>query len=313
VLSNVAARFQLENFLSMKQLEMTAPSVCAVVVTYNPSTAMVAHLADVTAQASSVVVVDNSSCCNALQRVRESARLLNFHLIENGENLGVAEALNQGARWAKSQGYSTVILFDQDTRIAEDFIHRMLKSWIEHQQKDLIAVIQPRYLNPLNGRELPSAKTDKNEPISYMTSGSLLPVSIFDRIGWFASEYFIDYVDVEYCLRARARGYRVVQSKDAILFHAPGQLTAVRLFGAFGFETTNHSAVRRYYLIRNRIATERKYFRTFPLWTVKDLIHTHKDVLKVLLGESDKRQKITAMLKGLMDGLAGRMGKMPAS
>lgn len=296
----------------MMQPEMTA-SVCAVVVTYNPTPAMVEHLGRVSAQASGLVVVDNGSDSNLLLQVRESARVFDFHLIENRENLGVAEALNQGVRWAKSQGYATAILFDQDTRIEENFIQSMMKSWMEHRQRDLIAVMQPRYVSPLNGRESPPAKANHEEPISYMTSGSLLPLSIFDNIGWFATEYFIDYVDFEYCLRALARGYRVVQSKNAALIHSPGHLKAVRLFGLFTFQTSNHSAMRRYYLIRNRVATARKYFRTFPLWTVKDLLYTHKEVLKILLGENDKREKIMAMLKGLVDGLAGRMGKMPDS
>jgi rhamnosyltransferase len=290
---------------------MTAPSICAVVVSYNPSAAMVEHLTKVRAQANGLVVVDNASCSTALCQIRESARLLDFHLIENRENLGIAEALNQGVRWAKSQGHSAVILLDQDTRISEDFIQRMVKSWSEHEHRNLIAVLQPRYANPLNGNELPLATADKDEPISYMTSGSLLPISIFDSIGWFATEYFIDYVDFEYCLRARTRGYRIVQSKDAVLLHAPGQLKAVRLFGVLSFQTSNHSATRRYYLIRNRVATARKYFRAFPVWAVKDLWYTHKDLLKILLGENEKRKKITAMIKGLVDGLTGRMGKIP--
>ena len=49
-----------------------------------------------------------------------------------------------------------------------------------------------------------------------------MPMWIFDKIGWFASEFFIDWVDIEYCFRIREAGYLIVESWDAILLHEPG-------------------------------------------------------------------------------------------
>jgi rhamnosyltransferase len=289
---------------------MIAQSVCAVIVTYHPNAEIIKRVSTIRPQVQGLVAVDNGSSSAELCQLRESAETLCFQLIENGENRGIAEALNQGVLWAKSKGYQWVILLDQDSRAPDNFVDCMLRSWNRHPQKELIASLQPRYANPLSGRESSIARAKESGPTFYMTSGSLMPVWIFDKIGFFAAEYFIDYVDFEYCLRARAAGYLIVESEEAVLCHAPGELKEFRRFGFVQFQTSNHSAIRRYYLVRNRVATARKYFRKFPVWTVKDLMHTRKEIVKIILGEKDKGKKLAAMLRGLIDGLTGRMGKV---
>ena len=67
---------------------------------------------------------------------------------------------------------------------------------------------------------------------------------IFDKIGWFASEFFIDWVDIVYCFRIREAGYLIVESWDAILLHEPGHPAPSSILG-FRFWPSHHSAVRR--------------------------------------------------------------------
>jgi rhamnosyltransferase len=289
---------------------MIENSVCAVIVTYHPSAKMLENIPNVLAQVQGLVVVDNGSNVESLGPLRVGAELLGFQLIENGENLGIAEALNQGVLWAKTTSYQWVVLFDQDSCITDGFVDHLLTSWKEHPQRERVVTMVPCYIDPLNGFEIPFHPAKDGGPVVTMTSGSLLPTWIFDRIGLFPSEYFIDYVDFEYSLRARAAGYLIARSSDAILFHTPGNPTPVRLFGISLFCTSNHSAMRHYYMTRNRIAIARKHFRAFPLWTINDLMYTGKEFVKILIGESDKRPKIAAMCKGLIHGITGRMGKM---
>jgi len=96
-------------------------SVCAVIITYHPTPKMIENLRNVLAQVEALIVVDNGSSAEELDPVRFASQTLGFHLIENSENLGVAEALNQGARWAKSRDFSWVVFFDQDSQITEGF------------------------------------------------------------------------------------------------------------------------------------------------------------------------------------------------
>ena len=146
-------------------------------------------------------------------------------------------------------------------------------------------------------------------PAVSMTSGALMPAWIFDTLGWFASEYFIDCVDFEYSLRIRAAGYLIADSSDAVLLHAAGHAGKRFGFGRLSFRPTHHNAVRRYYMSRNRIALYRKYFRMFPGWVLHSMTESARDTIKCFVGERDRARKLRNFLLGTWDGLTGRMGK----
>ena len=52
-----------------------------------------------------MMVVDNGSLPNELDLLRPARTSCGFYLIENGQNLGLAEALNQGVRQALKDGF----------------------------------------------------------------------------------------------------------------------------------------------------------------------------------------------------------------
>jgi len=287
---------------------MTAQSVCAVIVTYHPSAKMLEHMSNVLAQVQGLVVVDNGSNIEELDPLRAASQTLGFHLIENGENLGIAEALNQGVRWAKSKGYPWVILFDQDSRITDGFVCQLFAAWESHPDRERVGSIQPRYVDPETGDALVIWRASDGGPATAMTSGTLMPGWIFDKIGLFASEYFIDLVDCEYSLRIRAFGYLSAESGEAVLLHCAGHPKRLSFLG-FGFRPTHHSAMRRYYLSRNRVVVYRKYFRTFPRWTLHSMNQALRETIKCFLGEQDRARKFRNFLLGTWDGLIGRMGK----
>jgi rhamnosyltransferase len=289
-------------------VEMTAQSVCAVIVTFHPTAQMVGAIVGVFAQVHGVVVVDNGSNPDELDLLRVSSHNLGFHLIENSENSGIAEALNQGVRWSKSRNYPWVILFDQDSRITDDFIAKMFAAWECHPDRERVVSVHPKYVDPETGIEPVVRRGRDGGPVLSMTSGALMPVWIFDRIGEFASEYFIDWVDFEYCFRIRAAGYLIADSRQAVLLHGAGHPQSVSFLG-FRFRPTHHSAIRLYYLSRNRIAVYRKYYRVFPFWVLQSMYDSLRETLKCFFGDQDRKRKFRNSLLGTWDGLTGRMGK----
>ena len=287
---------------------MTAQSVCAVIVTYHPSAKMLESMSNVLAQVQGLVVVDNGSNDDELGPLRVASQTLGFQLIENGENLGIAEALNQGVCWAKSRGYPWVILFDQDSGITDGFIDQMLASWKSHPDRERVGSIHPRYVDPETGIETVVPRASDDSPVLPMTSGALMPAWIFDRIGWFATEYFIDFVDWEYCFRMRAAGYLIADSRQATLLHAPGNPATTTILG-YTFHPSHHSAMRRYYISRNCIVFYRKYFYSFPRWVLSGVYGQLKDTIVSFIAEEDRARKFRSFLLGTWDGLTGRMGK----
>lgn len=287
---------------------MKAQSVCAVIVTYHPSVTMLENVRNVLAQVQGMVVVDNGSNANELQALRTGSQTLGFHLMENGENRGVAEALNQGVLWAKSRGYPWVILFDQDSTVTDGFVGQIFAAWESHPQRERVGSMHPRYVDPETGLEPTVRRARDGGPVTSLTSGALMPAWIFDKVGWFASDYFIDCVDFEYCFRLRAAGYVIADSRQAVLLHRAGHARRLALLG-FSFNPTDHSAMRRYYMSRNRIVLYRKYFRVFPRWILQSVNESVRETIKCFLGEQDRARKFRNFLLGTWDGLTGRMGK----
>jgi rhamnosyltransferase len=292
----------------MKVGSMTGESVCAVIVTYHPSGAMLEIVPRVLAQVDGLVVVDNGSNADEIALLHTVKQSFGFQLIENGENLGIAEALNQGVRWAKSKDFRWVVLFDQDSQISEGFMDHMFAAWMGHPDRERVGSVHSRHIAPETGAEVWVPRTPDGSPVLPMTAGSLMPVWIFDKIGWFASEYFIDVVDWEYSFRTRAAGFLVADSRNATLLHTPGNPVETTLLG-HTFRPSHHSAMRRYYLSRNRIVFYRKYFWAFPGWIVSTAYHQFKETAVCLLVEQNRVRKFRNILLGTWDALIGRMGK----
>ena len=119
-------------------------SVCAVIVTFRPKADALENLAKVRPQVQGLVVVDNGSSAEALAPFRAAIGDLDFTLIENGENLGIATALNIGVRWAQSKDYEFVALFDQDSTVSEGFIETMLSKYRSQIEPDIYAIVTPK-------------------------------------------------------------------------------------------------------------------------------------------------------------------------
>ena len=141
-----------------------------------------------------------------------------------------------------------------------------------------------------------------------ITSGSLVSLPAQAVIGPFREELFIDYVDMEYCLRARAKGFRVIKTRRAIMTHAIGAYSKHRWMGKIKW-TTNHSAERRYYIARNDTVMLREYGR-YPLglWRWKSFVRSFRLCKRIALFEDLKRSKIAAVWAGWWDGIRGRLG-----
>lgn len=269
---------------------------------------MIENLSQVRAQTQVLVVVDNHSNSQALGKIREASRTVPFYLIENGQNLGIAEALNQGVKWARGAGYPWVILFDQDSRLTPHFVENMFETWESHPQRDRVCSIHPTYYDPEVVKDPVRQRAIDGGPVTSMTSGALMPVWVFDKIGWFDSDFFIDEVDAEYCYRIRAAGYIIADSRKAVLLHRTGNPGRFHFLG-FTCRPTNHSAMRRYYMSRNRIVLYRRYFRIFPRFVLHSMRMAFIETVKCFVADRDRLHKLRNFLLGSWDGLTGRMGK----
>jgi len=282
-------------------------SVGAVIVSYNPPSDVLRNIAILRPQVSALVVVDNGSSKEQLAMLRAGRSEYAFQLIENGSNLGIAAALNVGVREVKAKGYSWIALFDQDSVVGVGFIDSMWAAFANAPNSAQVGIACPAYIDRGTGIKFPIQRSKSGEIPYAITSGSLIPLELFDQIGMFNEALFMDYVDVEFCLRSRGAGYSIVQSERAVLFHSLGRITRHDVFGC-QFGTTNHSAARRYYITRNRLRVLWQFLSDLS-WSTNEARSFVAETVKIALVEEDRLEKLKSIVLGCSDALRGRMGK----
>lgn len=287
-------------------------NICAIVVTYNPDNDFYVRVAKIAAQVNKVLIVDNNSESATLQILCNLSCSSSYHLISNNDNLGVATALNIGMCWAKKCNYDWVVTFDQDTLVSDTLIQSLLNVGRQTAENGEIALIGANYLDSGSGKTFLNFSNPSNtsyvEVKTVITSGCLMPVALFDKLGPFRDEFFIDFVDIEYCLRAHARGCKVYVTSEPLMEHSVGATTMYSLpWKVTG--TSNHSPFRRYFMARNFIVIAREYFKTEPLWVTTTFIRRLKSILLMCLFENAITLKLKLTLLGFFDGFTGNFNR----
>ncbi|OFZ67451.1 MAG: hypothetical protein A2V79_06185 [Betaproteobacteria bacterium RBG_16_56_24] len=290
-------------------MSATAPTLhntCAVIVTYYPDEGFSERLERIRSQFPLVIVVDNGTKTAATPGNLD--RPPHVHLVANQVNLGLAAALNQGVSLALQEGFEWIVTLDQDTTPAPDMLATLLDVYRRSGGGNVM--IGSNYRDAHKKRNyIQCADTEAGfrERKTLITSGMLVPLSLFRAIGFFREDYFIDSVDHEFCLRARAYGTRMLISCRPAMVHGIGTHVenASRLRQ---FMSVNHSPARKYFIARNTVATVKSYFFQEPLWGMRQGWRLLSDFVSVLLFENDKLKKITAFTVGVGHGITGKMG-----
>jgi rhamnosyltransferase len=282
-----------------------AHNTVAVIVTFQPEADVVRHAEALVGQVVRIVVVDNGSGPRGMTILNSLSALPSAHVIRNPVNEGIARALNQGAQAAMDAGADWLLTLDQDAAPGAEIVRIAGHATGAYPWPKRIAVIGAASRRDLARSSGPATRGQPwIETGSVITAGSFVSLDAYRAIGGFREDLFIDYVDIEFCLRARASGYRVLASRAPTMTHRIGQPT-VRFIGPCAVTPTNHPAFRRYYITRNRFLVWRRYGRTEPRYVLADILASQKELLKMLLFEEDRKSKVRAMLAGLRDGLRG--------
>lgn len=280
--------------------------VCALIVFFNPDQIAIGNFYKTQRLFRKVIVVDNSNKILGEPVFKGTLDNGNIEYIDNGNNYGIAKALNQGVQLASKLGYLGVVLLDQDTELCNNALDELLRIYSEKYEFHPIAIVGSNY-NPSSL----SRSLAKEEPVNtVITSGSLLSIEAYSVIGLFNEKYFIDGVDLEYCLRARIKGFEIFQSNKLLMRHYIGAETKHKLLG-LTFTTRNHSPTRRYYLARNTVFLVRDFFLHFPFYSATSLINVLRIAVYVMLFEKNKKNKLFNMWLGLKHGFLNRTGKKP--
>lgn len=247
-----------------------------VIVNYNARMLLTDCVLSVfSAGATRAIVVDNHSSDGSLEYMEHMIKSDGLIVIRNGENLGFAAACNIGARASSSP---QVLFLNPDSVLAPDALFRMVAVL---QVSPEVGMVGGFLCNP-DGTEQPGGRrvfpTPKRafmrafglsrlarffpevfsdfllhqEPLPSAPavvdaiSGACMLVkrAAMDDVGLWDGAYFLHCEDLDWCMRFKLKGWKILFVPDAQVTHVWGACSRLR---PFFVEWHKHSGMLRFY------------------------------------------------------------------
>jgi GT2 family glycosyltransferase len=300
---------------------MSAPQVTIVVLIYNglaDTLACLSSLAMVDYPNFKVVVVDNASSDGSVLAIRQAYPQV--EVLETGQNLGYAEGNNVGIRHALKTGADYVLLLNNDTVVAADFLTHLVNAaeadpavgiagpTIYYFSSPTViwsaggAVDWQRGLTSMIGLDEPDTGQFGQSPrlVDFVTGCALLiKRTVLEQVGLLDPRFFMYYEETEWCTRAKRANCHIIYVPESKLWHkiAPAQ--------------QNLSPRVHYYMTRNRLLflqTSRAPVKTWFYVLVFDNLRTLL-IWSLRPKWRHMRSQRNVMLKAIRDFWLGRFGQ----
>lgn len=227
----------------------------------------------------SIIVVDNASSDNSVREI--SKRFPMLTVIKNIQNVGFAEGNNIAIRQQKNQNNDYIFLVNNDTILEKN----CLKNLVESMEKDKkTGIISPkiyfaknfeyhkeRYKENERGKiiwyaggqidwnnvfcshrgvdDVDIGQYEKEIETDFVSGcGMLIQKEVINEIGLFDKNFFMYQEDVDFCIRAKNKGWKIKYNPSGIMWHKNASSS-----GKPG------SLLHEYYQTRNRLILGFKY------------------------------------------------------
>jgi rhamnosyltransferase len=277
--------------------------IAGVVTLYNPDLTVLKNIESYIDQIDLLFAFDNSEVENSLLK-DELIKNLKIVYTHNKKNLGVAKVLNLAAQNAIKMGYDYLLTMDQDSKAMQGMINEMFD---KSRNIENVGIISPLHIGKFNTKKVPLE--DIKEELVVMTSGNLLNLKVYKQAGLFRDDFFIDYVDTEYCMRLNLNNYKVIKINSAFLYHNEANVSESKFLFKKVFPY-NHSPIRMYYKVRNRFYLRDMYIKYFPEYFKWEFPLFRNMIFKIILFEKNRIKKLYYAFSGYIDYKKGIMDRI---
>lgn len=281
-------------------------SICAGIVSYNPDIERLKlNISAICSQVPKVYVVDNGSTnISEISNLVES--FSNVYLLINEDNAGIAKALNQLCEAASKDQYNWILTLDQDTVCPVNVIDHLSK----YTDIEDAGIICPavRYEGWETTETKSQASSDCEEVKACMTSGSLTRIEAWRKVNGFREDYFIDFVDNEFCMKLQLAQYRIIRVNTCSMSHQLGESGTFNFLGIIKIKYTRHAPWRYYYIVRNNRAFIEEYKTHLPI--TKEYLKLWYILGKGILFSKEKRTTMDYVILGYIHARKRKLGKL---
>jgi GT2 family glycosyltransferase len=304
-------------------LPHTAPR--AVVVNYRTPAATLACVRSLVAtgtHGSDIIVIENGSGDDSSAQL--SAGLPGSRLFTVPTNLGFAGGCNIGIRHALAEGAEFVLLINSDAEIRPGALDALCQAL---ERDPSLGIVGPILVSTDGAERVESLgirysaasgrmrhigwgqRLSETEPFGVRRvdgiSGCamLMRREVFERTGLLNEAYFFGFEDLEFCLRARTRGFESACVGQAIVAHERNRSIGRRSPARIYYATRNHLR-----LVASDSSADGHLRRLVPVVSTLALNLTHA----LTTSEVRLSAGVRGFWRGVRDHFAGRYGAAPA-
>ncbi len=304
---------------------MSIPKVSIIILNWNgwqDTLECLDSLAKITYPNYDVVIIDNGSVNKSAKKIKNwintHKSVISYKLLVNSRNAGFAGGNNVGIKYALANNANYVLLLNNDTLVAPDFLNKLIKAGDSDKN---IGIIGPKiyFASEKNkiwfgggyfswfggGKHLEYEKIDKKpsndkiKEVDYMTGCCfLIKRETIEKIGLMNENFFLYYEDTEWSLRARKNGYKIIYEPNSHIWHKVSRSVMPK----------SNPAVY-YYHIRNALLLSKLRAPKIILagicaWSAACCL---KQIFKIIF-LPQKREISKNIIKGIKDFYAGKFG-----
>lgn len=295
---------------SEEEITMSSPKVSVILVNWNnyaDTAECLESLKKATYPNYDVVVVDNGS-------VRDDVGLLKhgfggfIKLIANDRNIGFAGGCNLGIRDALASGADYVVLLNNDTVVAPDFLEPMVEAAQREKRMGvaggkIYCYELPQTIwfaggilnyctgsTPIRGSgEIDNGQFENMIEVDWICGCYMfIPRQVLETVGLLDERFFFGWEDADFCVRAAKKGFKILFVPGSKIWHKGfgvekrGRLTGMPVYyatrGQFLFRDKNFTRLQF-------ISSTLYFFATFPkIWAYSRILDEWKVPLYVLWG-----------------------------
>ncbi|MCL6528445.1 MAG: glycosyltransferase family 2 protein [Thermaceae bacterium] len=286
-------------------------TIDCVIVTFNPNINTLQSLViSLLGQVRNIYIIDNSSDCKYNIEVPENVRIIRLV-----RNYGIAYAQNYGILISLSYYSDFILISDQDTIYPKNYVKDMISLFSIF---DKTAGVSPVFVDSKSNVTFPSYYMTKYrfkkfypyngiyEVSQTISSGLIINSKYLPDIGLMNEDFFIDWVDTEWCWRAIKKGYKVLLNSNVKIYHNFGD----RYLNLFNKNITIRNHIRHYYITRNAFYLS-LYCKHISIYhRIYLFIFSFKYIFGYPILSKNHLLNLRFVLLGFIHGLFKRMGSL---
>jgi rhamnosyltransferase len=282
-------------------------AICAVITAFHPDQRLFEVIAAARRACTWVIVVDNTP--GGARSLACAAAWDGVSVIAPGLNAGLAAALNTGVR-ALPHDCDAVLFLDQDSVLPDGLVTQLAQRLADPG----LWLVGPMPVEAGTGRRYD--RFSRGEALvecdALITSGMLARRCALSGPAPFREDFFVEWVDNDFCLRVREQGGRIAMDRASVLPHTIGDGRVHRVFGR-EIRVLHYPAWRHYWMMRNAVVLGREHVKDAPVWVLRSALYMGRQLLTNALFDPQHARVLGAFARGLVDGLRGRadLGYLP--